>query len=113
MSTWQSQPERDWFPPNRLGDRLFRKALHEWRGQKRRGAGKRLDDRPNKHEREAPPTGGTFNSTAYKAQRKPDGSTHHGFNSGPIDGAWHGHVIEEADGTYRYVRDADGMEYDV
>jgi len=41
MSTWQSQPERDWFPPNRTGDRLFRKALSEWRSQKRSGTGER------------------------------------------------------------------------
>lgn len=69
--------------------------------------------RPNKYEREAPPGGGTFNSTVYQTAQKPDGSTHYGFNSGSVDGAWHGHVIEESDGSYRYARDADGTEYNV
>lgn len=73
----------------------------------------RQQNRPNKHERQAPPGGGTFNSTVYQTSQKPDGSTHYGFNSGSVDGAWHGHVIEESDGSYRYARDADGTEYNV
>lgn len=67
---------------------------------------------PNRYEREAPPDGGTFNSTVFESKQKADGSTHHYFNSGPNDGEWHGHVIEEPDGSYRHVRDADGMQYD-
>jgi hypothetical protein len=56
-------------------------------------------------------------ATVFKTQTKPDGTTHEYFNRGKEDGAGHGHRVTINFGTAEektiYVRDNDGVEYDV
>ena len=56
-------------------------------------------------------------ATVFKTQTKPDSTTHEYFNRGAKDGARHGHRVTRNFGTPReetvYVRDNDGIEYDV
>jgi hypothetical protein len=53
----------------------------------------------------------------FKNQPKPDGTTHEYFNRGSQDGAQHGHRVTVNHGTPDegtiYVRDNEGVEYDV
>jgi len=64
-------------------------------------------------------SGGTFGSTAFRdvPQRSDPSVTNTFFNSGPQDGAAHGHVksSQNPDGStnYLYARDVEGTEYDV
>jgi hypothetical protein len=56
-------------------------------------------------------------ASVFKTKTKPDGTTHEYFNRGSIDGARHGHRVTINFGTPEeetiYVRDNDGVEYDV
>jgi hypothetical protein len=56
-------------------------------------------------------------ASVFKTQTKPDDTTHEHFNRGGIDGAQHGHRVTRNFGTAEeetiYVRDNDGIEYDV
>ena len=56
-------------------------------------------------------------ASVFKTQTKPDGTTHEYFNRGKVDGSQHGHRVTINFGTPEeetiYVRDNDGVEYDV
>jgi hypothetical protein len=56
-------------------------------------------------------------ASVFRTQTKPDGTTHEYFNRGSIDRARHGHRVTINFGTPEeetiYVRDNDGVEYDV
>jgi len=57
---------------------------------------------------------GTFDSTAFRDSERNDGSGKRDiYFNGPGDGANHGHVVENADGSYEYARDVEGNSYDV
>lgn len=53
---------------------------------------------------------GTMDSSALKDQERPDGRRDIYFN-GPGDGGNHGHVVQNPDGTYDFVRDVEGNTY--
>lgn len=53
---------------------------------------------------------GTYDSTAFSDQPRPDGTRDIYFN-GPGDGQNHGHVVVNPDGGYEYVRDVEGNVY--
>lgn len=56
-------------------------------------------------------------ASVFKTQTKADGTTHEYFNRGRVDGPQHGHRVTINHGTPKeqtiYVRDNDGVEYDV
>ena len=55
---------------------------------------------------------GTFDSSAFKDKERADGKRDIYFN-GPGDGAKHGHVVANPDGSYEFARDVEGNTYDV
>ena len=53
---------------------------------------------------------GTFDSSAFRDKVGQDGDRDIYFN-GPNDGPNHGHVVQDPQGNYKYVRDVEGNVY--
>jgi hypothetical protein len=53
---------------------------------------------------------GTHDSSAFKDKERENGKRDILFN-GPGDGSKHGHVVENTDGSYSFVRDVEGNVY--
>lgn len=55
-----------------------------------------------------------MDSSAFRDTERKDGSGKRDiYFNGPGDGANHGHVVVNPDGSYEHVRDVEGNTYDV